>query len=358
MSVLVGGGYATGREFVAFFLSYGPLEGLAGLLLAMALLSIIFAASLEFARLHNAFEYRSFFRALLGRFWILFEITYLLMMLLVLSVLGATSGALAQETLGWPPLAGTLGFMAITALLACFGSKGLEAYLVSGAVALYVFFAIFLFLCLFAFGDAALARLAADDLSGLGPALWGGLKYTGYNVSVMTGALFCAVHLTRPRDALVSGMIAGPLALLPGLLFYVAMVAFHPQILEIPVPMNHLINALDIPLFGVPFILVLFSTLVATGAALIHALNERLAGADPDRRLSGAKRGGVALAAMLISSIAAERVGLIKLVEQGYGMITFAFIALYVVPILLFGLHRLLRRNAAASGDPELAAGR
>ena len=31
-SVMIGGGYATGRELVEFFLSAGPMEGLLGLL--------------------------------------------------------------------------------------------------------------------------------------------------------------------------------------------------------------------------------------------------------------------------------------------------------------------------------------
>ena len=40
-SVLIGGGYATGRELVEFFLSSGPLGGFFGLIVATAIFSLI-----------------------------------------------------------------------------------------------------------------------------------------------------------------------------------------------------------------------------------------------------------------------------------------------------------------------------
>ena len=40
-SVIIGGGYATGRELVEFFLSYGPRHGFTGLLIATLAFSVI-----------------------------------------------------------------------------------------------------------------------------------------------------------------------------------------------------------------------------------------------------------------------------------------------------------------------------
>ncbi|MFA0526378.1 hypothetical protein AB4517_22800 [Vibrio sp. 10N.222.52.C3] len=52
-SVLIGGGYATGRELIEFFFSSGPLGGLLGMLVATAAISLICMFSFELALLRN-----------------------------------------------------------------------------------------------------------------------------------------------------------------------------------------------------------------------------------------------------------------------------------------------------------------
>jgi len=108
---VIGGGYATGRELVEFFLSNGPLGGLLGLLTTMVLISLIAAIGFEFARLACRYDYRSFFRALLGRGWFLWEVAYFPTVLLVLAVLGAASGEMVATHFGIEPAIGIIGLM-------------------------------------------------------------------------------------------------------------------------------------------------------------------------------------------------------------------------------------------------------
>jgi uncharacterized membrane protein YkvI len=49
-AVVIGGGYATGRELAEFFLPSGPWGGLAGMLLAMSIWSLAWAMTFRFAR--------------------------------------------------------------------------------------------------------------------------------------------------------------------------------------------------------------------------------------------------------------------------------------------------------------------
>ncbi len=85
-AVVIGGGYATGRELAEFFLPSGPWGGLAAMVLAMVIWSGICALTFAFARHVGAYDYRAFFQALLGRFWVLFEIAYVAFVVLILSV--------------------------------------------------------------------------------------------------------------------------------------------------------------------------------------------------------------------------------------------------------------------------------
>jgi len=59
-SVIISGGYSTGRELIEFFMGAGPLAGLLGMLATMLIWSLLLALTFEFARIHRAYDYRSF----------------------------------------------------------------------------------------------------------------------------------------------------------------------------------------------------------------------------------------------------------------------------------------------------------
>jgi uncharacterized membrane protein YkvI len=87
--------------------------------------------------------------------------------------------------------------------------------------------------------------------------------------------------------------------------------------------------------------------LVGTGAALIHAVNERIAASGWTRggTLSRPARAGNAIVVMLVSTLVAARAGLGSLTAHGYGLITYGFIAVFMVPVLTIGVSRILRRR-------------
>ncbi|SVD91501.1 uncharacterized protein METZ01_LOCUS444355, partial [marine metagenome] len=99
-SIVIGGGYGTGRELVEFFLSQGPLGGLLAIGVTTAVFSIVSMVTFELARVWRAFDYRHFFQKLLGPGWRLFEGCYLGLLLIVLAVVAAAAGEIVQKTFG------------------------------------------------------------------------------------------------------------------------------------------------------------------------------------------------------------------------------------------------------------------
>lgn len=346
-SVIIGGGYATGREFAEFFLSLGPLEAIVGVIVATVLFSLVYAATLEFARVHQSYEYRGFFRLLLGRGWVAFEILYLLMLLLILAVISATVDSLLVEALGVRAGLGAAVFCVIVATLTYFGTTALERYLVVWSFVLYGFYISFVALCLWRFGHDAGETLEAAQLHAPGTAAFNGLRYAGYNIAGMTATLFCVKHLRHRRDAVIGGLLGGPLAMLPGALFVFAALAFYPQIVTAPVPMHVLLARLDIPLFHTLFLLVLMTALIGTAAAMIHAVNERIAASgwtavgDFTRR----SRGITAVILMILATVVGAKTGLVTLVAKGYGVITYGFILLFMLPVLTYGVWQIARHR-------------
>jgi len=354
MAVVIGGGYATGRELVEFFMPAGPVGGLLGMLVTAVVWSVIFALSLEFARVTQSFDYRSFFEQLLGRGWVLFEIAFLALLLIILAVLGAASGEIAADILGAPSWTGTVVFLVFIALLAWLGTKAIEVFFSAWGMLLVVAYVGFMFVCVSAFGESIVANIVAADGPGAG---WfrGGVTYAGYNIMVMPALLFCARHQIRRREALVAGALAGPIAILPGAVFFVAMLAQYPQILDAAIPLQTLLHALDVPWLTVGMQVAIFGTLVQTGIGVLHGFNERLLGARADSGAISIRQvrliTSVALA--LVAMLLATRVGLIDLIAKGYGLLAWVIIAIYAMPLLTVGAWRIFAGPVASESAGE-----
>jgi uncharacterized membrane protein YkvI len=200
---------------------------------------------------------------------------------------------------------------------------------------------------LWAFGDRIRANFEAHPIEGGWFAA--GATYAGYNLSGAVAVFFCIRHAQRRHHALVAGALAGPIAMVPAVLFFTAMMAVYPEIGDQSLPSAFLIGQLGAPWFEKLFQLVIFGTLIDTGAPLLHAINERVAKAYEARGrvMPQGLRPAISLAVMLASVFAASAVGLVGLIAKGYGWLTWAFIVLMVIPVLTVGLWQIRRLSRA-----------
>lgn len=345
-AVVIGGGYATGRELAEFFLPSGPWGGLAAMALATCVWSLVATATFWFARRMGTRDYRSFFQALLGPGWIVFEIAYAAFIVLILAVFGAAAGAIAAATIGAPPILGTLALMAAIGACVAFGNIAVERLFAWVSVLLYAVYAIFLVLALTHFGPAIASAFANAPPPAPGWAL-NGITYAGYNIIGAVIILPVTRHLTSDRDAVIAGIAAGPLAMLPALLFFTCMCAFLPGIAGEVLPSDFMLVRLGSPLFHLVFQAMIFAALLESGTGGVHAINERIARAGGS--LSTAMRAAIAFALLAVSMLLADRIGLVALIASGYRALAWLLIAIYVVPLLLVCGYRLSRPS------PEVA---
>lgn len=354
-AVIIGGGYATGRELAEYFVPSGPWGGLAGMLLATAIWSLVAALTFALARAMNAYDYRGFFRGLLGPAWIAFEIAYLIFVVLILAVFGAAAGAIGAATFGWPAAAGSillaLGIIVTTA----FGTGAVEQVFKYVSFLLYGVYALFLVLALASFGGLIGAGFASAPPPS-GNWMAGGLTYASYNIVGAVVILPVLRHLTSQRDAVIAGVIAGPLSMLPAILFFVAMMAFYPQIGAEALPSDFLLRQMNVPGFHLVFQVMIFAALLESGAGAVHAINERISGAVEARGRPALGTGvRAALAAVILTGcmFVAARIGLIELIASGYRFLAWMFLAVYLVPLLTIGAYRLLRTRSPSPMEPS-----
>ena len=356
-AVVIGGGYATGRELAEFFLPSGPRGGVMGMLLAMLVWSGVCALTFMFAQATASYDYRSLFRRLLGPAWRVFEVAYVLFLVLLLAVFGAAAGTLGQAMFDWPLLVGTLLLMASIGAFAAFGNRSVERLFKWVSFLLYGVYALFLVLALSSFGD----RIATSFASNPQHDGWllGGITYAGYNIIGAVVILPVARHFLGRRDAMLAGVIAGPLAMLPALLFFVCMAAWYPAIGDEALPSDFMLRRLDMPLFHLLFQAMIFCALLESGTGIVHALNERVAvawQARHGREFTHAGRFGIAAVLLVGSIFVADRFGLVALIASGYRALAWTLLAVYVLPLLTIGAWWLWRHPAvpvaATSGDP------
>lgn len=346
-AVVIGGGYATGRELAEFFLPSGPLGGLMAIGLAMLIWSLVCATTFVFAHVTGSEDYRTFFRNLLGPFWVAFEAAYVFFLVLILAVIGAAAGAIGKAVFGWPELAGAVALTGAVAAVVTFGTGAVERLFKYASLFLYAVYALFVLLAFGAFGDRigeAFARATPTD-----GWVMGGVTYASYNLVCAVVILPVLRHLTSRRDAVVAGVLAGPLAMLPAALFFVCMAAFHPQVAGEPLPSDFLLRQMNQPLFAVAFQAMIFVALLETGVGAVHAMNERVAHVWTWRRGGEfPRRARLALAAALLvgSIFIADRFGLVALIAKGYRLLAWLFLALYVLPLMTYGVWRLATGRA------------
>ena len=340
-SMIIAGGYGTGRELVDFFLTKGVLGGLLGMLVVtMPLWSIVCALTFEIARRAGSYDYRTMTRELLGRWNWLYEVVYLATMLVVVSVVAAAGGEVVSRSLGLPYAVGVLAIMVAVGWLVLKGTTTVENFLSFWSLALYAVYVLVLIAAFRSFGPEIRMALGAGEVT----RDWalGGAEYMAYNVGTLPAVLFCAHHLRTRRDAVIAGALAGPIGIIPAVLFFIAIAGLGSGMMEETVPSLTLLAKIGSPLLLFGFQVILFGTLIETATSLIHAVNERVARAmeEGGRELKVWLRPATSTV-VLLGAVLLAQAGLEDLIGIGYRILTYGFWVIFILPLFWYGIRRL-----------------
>jgi uncharacterized membrane protein YkvI len=283
----------------------------------------------------------------LGPAWFLFELAYLLFVVLILAVYGAAAGAIGNAVLGAPLWMGTVLLAVCIAGVVAFGNKAVERLFRDVSYYLYAIYALFILLALWKFGNLIPAGFEShDETSG-----WAlsGLTYFGYNIVGAVVILPVLRHLMSDRDAVIAGAIAGPLTMLPALLFFIPMVAFYPAVQSATLPSDFLLERIGIPFFHLLFQAMIFSALLESGTSSVHAINERIDHVwltRYGRELSHRQRLGIAALVLVGCMFLASEFGLVALIATGYRALAYILLATFILPLITVGVWKLRRGDA------------
>jgi uncharacterized membrane protein YkvI len=359
-SMIIGGGYSTGREIMEYAGRFGPRGWWAVVVIFLGF-AVLSALAFEVARLGRAYDYKSWGRLLIGRLWPVYDILLVLMLLLVIAVMQAAVGSILEETVGLPYGVGLAIVFVMVGLLAWRGTSFIERFETVGSVALYVAYIVFSVLILTSVKSTAAVPEVASEPS-TRAVLLSGVQYVGYNLAVLPPVLFCLHRQRRRSEALVSGLLSGAAMTIPFALTFLCLMRFwpNPGVVDADVPWIPMLTAVGerwgggtglwIWIFGVVAGWTLLETAVGGIHALVDRLERNLGDLPPFLRPAGGEmlpwqRSAAALVVLTGASLLA-RLGIIDLVKQGYGALSWGFILFMALPLLVVGT---LRMSAAGS---------
>ena len=361
-SVLIGGGYATGREIVEYGAKYGAMGWLSGFasFIGFSLMAIL---SFEMVRLFKLYDFKSLLKSLIGPFYRLFDVVYIMLMLIIIAVMSSATGAIVEQMTGLNYWVGVSVITVVVGILNFYGEKIIACFESVGTVLLYIGYISFSALVI-SQGSGHISQVMntgdisfTPDVTVLS-ALWTGILYVGYNLVVFPASFFTIKEQTNTRQSVIGGLIAGLLMTIPWFMTYFAIMAFYPDtsVLAAPVPWLVMMTADKAPSWLFLFFgLVMGWTLIETATGMIHAMLGRIDKglADSGRPAMARSRRAVLTIAILAASAVLAKFGIIDLIAKGYNALSYAIIVLLLVPLLTVGLYKIVKKERGIRKSEE-----
>lgn len=351
-SVLIGGGYATGREIISYGANYGAKGWIAGVATLIGF-AVIAMASFEFARVTKSYNYKDFMKNLLGKFGILYDLIYIPLAIIILAVMASATGEIVNQTMGLNYWVGVIVVVIVVGILNFYGSGLIERFETWGTIALYAAYIIFGILAIKGAGSHISEVFATGDTSFVeGPAstfnvLWLGIVYVAYNVLVYPSSFESLQRQTTRKQTLISGLIAGILMTVPWFISYIAFMGFYPDpdVLGATVPWLVILQKVGGTWSVVIFGIVMGWTLIETSTGIIHAFVARVNSSLEDfgkPQLTGAQN-AILTVVVLVAAVILSRFGIIDLISKGYNAMSYGLMVVFILPLLTIGIAKIVK---------------
>ena len=344
-SVIVGGGYGTGREVVEFISSNGPQGGLWGTLLIGVLFAIVMATAFDYARRFEVRDYRRFLKSMLGPAWVVFEFFAIVTLVLILAIAGSAAGTVLHDSFGLPIVVGVGLMLLVVVVLNYYGREWVERSLTAWGVLMSLLLVAYAATVWVQKSDLIVSAFQINELD---PGWWrNSVRFFLYTTIVVPMLLYATDHISTRREAWGAGVVAGFLGVLPGLVYHLTFMAGYPAILDEPLPTYWTIVRLGMPAWLVVYVIILFGTIAQTGVGILQGINERLDAWWQEKHGHGlsARLHAIIAGGAVLASLALSKFGVIALVAKGYGSLAWVALILFVLPVMTVGVWKLRRHG-------------
>ncbi|MDD1131220.1 hypothetical protein [Pseudomonas shahriarae] len=334
VGVIVGAGFASGRELLLMFVDFG-VWGLLGSVVSAALFIFLGMALAGMGSRLRAKSHKDVVHALCGRYLGAFvDLMITFFMFAVTVVMLAGGGALLEQQFGIPALFGSAGVTLIVVAIVCLDVKKVIGMigavtpllvLTAAGVALYGVATRGL-----SFGE--LNQLASQQDPGASHWLLGALLYVSYNI--VAGVPFLAIMggaAKSEKQAIWGGIFGGALLGLLMLVMSLGLLSRLDSVADLPMPMLSIATEVS-PALGLLMALIIFLMIVNTAVGTLYSFSARLLPAGTRTfRIGSAAFGALAFAGSLV--------GFVSLVGQVYPL--FGYLGFLLIGAVVVGWLRV-----------------
>lgn len=336
VGVIVGAGFASGRELLLMFVDFG-VWGLLGAVVSASLFIFLGMALAGMGSRLRASSHKDVVNALCGRYLGAFvDLMITFFMFAVTVVMLAGSGALLEQQFGIPALFGSLAVTVIVVAIVCLDVQKVIG-MIGAATPLLILTAVAVALYGVAtrglsFGE--LDQLASQQDAGASHWLLGALLYVSYNI--VAGVPFLSIMggtAKTEKHAIWGGIFGGALLGVLMLVMSLGLLSRLDSVADLPMPMLSIATEIS-PVLGLVMAVVIFLMILNTAVGTLYSFSARLLPAGTRTfRIGSAAAGALAFVGSLV--------GFVSLVGQVYPL--FGYLGFLLIGAVVLGWLRVGR---------------
>lgn len=349
----VGPGIASGKQVVSYYAEYGKL-GIFTPLIAMALLGLAIYHALEYSRVHNLSNFKTFtnkyFHPYEKLFSTFFEICFLVTSLLAPGLCIATSAQLLNQFFGLNVWAGTILMVVLSVILVIYGAELVKAASTGLTVGILAILTIIVSMGISkSTGNISLnwSNSSFSDYS-IMAAVWTAISYAGFqSTGIIGNCISVSDGLTSKKDSAKTAILG---TVLNGLMLAVIALVnygFQPESFESLLPNFYIVQQIGIPVLETVYVLFVvmasLSTIITFAFSLVVRFKDKpiLVNNIKSERIISL----VIVLVMLTLDVMVSTFGINKIINVGYKYLGYFSIFVVMFPFIVVGIKNSKKIN-------------
>ena len=343
-----GPGVASGKQVASYYSVYGIL-GIFTPIIAMALLGLAIYFALEYSRINDIHDFKSFtnkfFHPYEKLFSAFFETCFLVTSLLAPGLCIATSAQLFEQFFGLNIWAGTILMVLISVILVVYGAEIVKAASTALTVGILVILTVIVYLGINA-GSETLsinwANSSISDISLFG-GIWSAISYAGFqSTGIIGNCISVSDGLKSRKDSIKTSVLGTILNALMLISIVLVNFAFSPESINSLLPNYYIVQQLGFPILETVYVLFVVMASLSTIITFAFSLVVRFGKKDfiVKKIKSERLRSLFIVLIMLILDVLVSTFGIAKIINIGYKYLGYFSIFVVMIPFIIVGIKK------------------
>jgi len=331
-AILSGGGYITGREITEYFYKFGN-QGYYAIFVVAILFGFISYFSIEVSRKNRVFTYDKWSYIFLGKYFFLLDIIFSVLAVIAIAVVISGSIVSLKNSFEINEFFSLLILLLIFSILVLYGEKVIFKYKLFGTISLILFF-IVTFIFVYKKVSYNPFEYANENIY---LSFFSGIKYAAYNSIVFPAILYTFKEIETKRQSVLSSILLALVGIFPILFSFWILSSGGSETLKQDLPILYIILNFCPNWLKFFFNAIILYTLIDTAIGLIQSIMQRI---DSSYSLKSKFIKIILTIAIILVSYFLSIFGIINLVAKGYGTMSYLFILILIIPLLIYNVKK------------------